>query len=167
MNPDLARVADDLEIRRVLARYCRGVDRLIEETVESCFWPGKDNVVAGGFAGSPRDWVDFTFGRMRQDLITSHQLGQSLIEIEGERAETETYFLSRHAYDEDGDVTVMVVIGRYVDRFEKRAGVWKIAHRTLVFDLRRFDRGALQPKSDEPWPVGRLADDPSFELSLL
>lgn len=171
MNPDLAQVADELEIHRVLARYCRGVDRLDEQFVEACFWPVEDGthtVFAGAFGGTPREWVEFIFKRMRQDLLTTHHLGQSLVEIDGEEAEVETYFLSRHAYDDDGDVTVMVVAGRYADRFEKRAGAWRIANRTLIFDMRRYDRGVGHPKPGEPWsPIGRRADDPSFVLRRL
>lgn len=171
MNPDLALIADELEIRRVLARYCRGVDRLDERFVEACFWPSQDGspaVFAGTFGGTPREWVEFIFKRMRQDLITTHHLGQSLIEIDGGNAEVETYFQSRHAYADEGDVTVMVVSGRYADRFEKRDSEWRIASRTLIFDLRRFDRGLGQAKPGEPWsPIGRRSDDPSFELRLL
>jgi hypothetical protein len=34
----------------------------------------------------------------------------------------------------------MTAGGRYVDRFERRAGQWKIAERTVVVDWQRVDR---------------------------
>jgi hypothetical protein len=38
----------------------------------------------------------------------------------------------------DGSFTVRIV-GRYVDRFEKRNDSWKIAHRTAIFESLRAD----------------------------
>lgn len=171
MEPKLERVVDELEIRQVLAWYCRGVDRLDEELVESCFWlpeAGSSSVFCGDFSGSPRDWVEFVFARMRSDLLTTHHLCQSVIAVEGTEAESESYFLARHAYREkDGvehGVTVMAVAGRYLDRFEKRAGLWKIVRRTVVMDIRQFGREEASPSAV---PIGRKEDDPSYELSFL
>jgi hypothetical protein len=170
MERKLARAIDDLDIRQVLARYCRGVDRLDEELVDSCFWPpeaGSSSVFCGPFQGGPRDWVAFVFARMRTDLLTTHHLCQSLIAIQGIAAEAETYFLARHAYDEQDGVTVMTVAGRYLDKLEKRSGDWKIARRTVMIDLRQFSREGAPTAASSGGAIGRRPDDPSFELTWL
>jgi hypothetical protein len=41
----------------------------------------------------------------------------------------------------DGTVTKDLTFGgRYVDRFERREGVWKIAHRQVIFEWSRIDQ---------------------------
>jgi SnoaL-like domain len=170
MEPKLVRAIDDLEIRQVLARYCRGVDRLHEEMVDSCFWPseaGSCSVFCGPFSGSPKDWIDFVFARMRNDLLTTHHLCQSLISIEGDEAEAESYFLARHVYDENDSVIVMAVAGRYLDKIDRRAGNWRIARRRVMIDLRQFSPAGTKEANSSGAAIGRQPDDPSFELSLL
>jgi hypothetical protein len=167
MDPNIARSVHDAEIRHVLAKYCRGIDRMDEELVLSCFWLPKEassRVVCGPFHGSPKDWVDFVFARVESDLVTTHHLCQSLIVTDADEAEAETYFLARHAYEEDGGATVMAVAGRYADKLEARTGEWRIAHRAVIIDMRQFVRTAA-PAANEI--SKRRADDPSFELSWL
>lgn len=170
MTTNLARAADELEIRRVLARYCRGLDRLDEKLVESVFWPaeagGSQICCDGVFEGTAQDWISSAFERGRSDLSTAHMLQQSLIEIDGDTAEVETYFTLRYVYNEDDGVTTMVVVGRYADVFEKRADSWRIARRAIILDApRHFDRQAAPTAAARP--IGRRDDDPSFQLSRL
>jgi hypothetical protein len=168
MTTNLARAADELEIRRVLARYCRGLDRLDEKLVESVFWPagGPQVYCDGVFKGTAQGWISCAFERGRSDLSTAHMLHQSLIEIDGDVAEVETYFTLRYVYNEDDGVTIMVVVGRYADVFEKRADIWKIAHRAIILDApRHFDRQSAPTATARP--IGRRDDDPSFQLRRL
>jgi len=164
MDANLARMADDLEIRRVLARYCRGFDRMDAGLVESVFWPEATVTCPPPFDGTAKDWIAYVLNRLGGDRLSYHGLQQSLIEIDGNVAEAETYFIARHAYDEDGGLTIMAVLGRYADLFEKRDGVWKIARRAIIMDARHFDR---QPAPSADAPVARRADDLSFVLGRL
>ena len=47
--------------------------------------------------------------------------------------------------DDDGLVVVETFGGRYVDRFERRNGEWRIAYRTVVYDRERFDKVVPAP----------------------
>jgi hypothetical protein len=164
MAPGLARTIQDADIRQVLAKYCRGIDRMDSDLVLSCFWPpnGRSaSVVCGAFQGSPQDWVDYVFARVEGDLVTIHQLCQSLIAIEADEAEAETYFLARHIYEEDGAAAVMAVAGRYADRLEARA------RRDVIIDLRQFGRTDAPASVPSHGVSRRRADDPSFELHRL
>lgn len=57
--------------------------------------------------------------------------------VSGDRAEGEVYSVAQHTFiagDRDVDVTVG---GRYLDKYEKRAGAWKFSKRTIVTDWAR------------------------------
>ena len=65
----------------------------------------------------------------------------------------EIYYQAWHCIPgEDGSKTDFVCGGRYVDRYEKRFGQWKFAHRTEIFDWARTDPASdlffeMQPKA--------------------
>lgn len=54
--------------------------------------------------------------------------------IDGDRAEGEVYVLSYYRYDENGVPMIVVVGGRYLDKYERRDGKWGIAHRVAMED---------------------------------
>ena len=93
--------------------------------------------IAGSFDGSSADFCGFALAICRQVEATHHQLGPVSIELAGDTAFTETYFTSHHRF---GAVPPAgrtphedrFMGGRYVDRFEKRQGEWRIAHRVCV-----------------------------------
>src|SRR3546814_19209297 len=62
-----------------------------------------------------------------------------------------------------GDI---LIGGRYIDRFERRDGVWRIAHRTGLLDWRqdtKADDGQLSQTPLE-WRGRYGADDPSLPV---
>lgn len=138
------------EIRDVLMRYCRGVDRVDLELIRSCYHSD-----AWDDHGSYRGNVDGLLDEIRVDMpktvVTHHFLGNSLIEVEGDRAESETYIVAFHRLPARGDrpETDLTVAARYLDVFERRAGgPWLIARRTVVHSWNRLDLvGATWPGS--------------------
>ena len=128
------------EIRDVLARYTRGIDRMDTELVLSCYHPNAYDD-HGAFQGSAEDFATWVQGVLSYFDTTMHFLGQQLIEIEGERAHSETYCVAYHRRaardDEEGHDLWMGL--RYVDRLERRDGEWRIADRRCVFDWSRRD----------------------------
>ena len=75
---------------------------------------------------------------------THHQLGPVSIELAGDVAFVETYFTSHHRFGEAPPPggrahEDRVAGGRYVDRFERRDGAWRIAERIGVMDFLRYD----------------------------
>ena len=78
--------------------------------------------------------------------------------VDEDLAHVESHVCARHLRDDGDDVLAMeTFFGRYVDRFERRAGEWKIAERvvvhdwdlaepvTLAFPPGRFTEGARGP----------------------
>lgn len=132
-------------IAEVVVRYCRAIDRCDEVLLRSCFHPDATHR-HGGFEGASADFCTLALGLVRALVLTHHQLGPVSIELRGDVAFTETYFTSLHRFGpapppggkphED-----RIARGRYIDRFERRDGAWRIAHRHGVTEWMRYDAG--------------------------
>jgi 3-phenylpropionate/cinnamic acid dioxygenase small subunit len=131
---------DKQAIHEVLMRYCRGIDRCDEELLRSVYHhDATDN--HGQFNGKAADFVPWAIKSLRRDERTTHFLCNELIEVEGDSAHCESYLFAVHRRKtKDRTATTDLTFGgRYVDRFERREGHWKIAHRQVVFEWSRLD----------------------------
>lgn len=135
----LREIIDRQEIRDVLATFARGIDRSDVEMVRSTFWPDgtfdHGRLASGPVEGFLQQMPTWPF------VWTQHHLAQTMYEFAGDVAFTETYCMAYHRRraDESGvekDITIGV---RYLDRFERRDGAWRIAHRVLGWDWNRID----------------------------
>jgi hypothetical protein len=123
------------EITEVIHRVARGTDRLDHDLIVSGYWPdGFDD--HNSFRGGPVEFADWVLTVLPHFQATHHFLGQCRIQVDGDVAHTETYCDAHHVShpDERGTVTDMVLGLRYVDRFERRDGAWRIAKRICAFD---------------------------------
>ena len=88
---------DDRQIRNVLYRYCRGVDRLDLELVRSCYGPeARDD--HGAFKGTVDEFIDWIARLLPRNDVTTHQLTNILIEAHPSTpdvARVEPYHFSR------------------------------------------------------------------------
>lgn len=156
-------------IRDCLYRYCRGIDRCDEEALRSAYWPDATDR-HGAYQGSAQGFIAAALEKLPKAGRMVHQLGNILIELKGEDvAAVETYFL---AFQEEpapeGGTQETLLCGRYADRFEKRAGEWRIAARTVTYDWIRSSPlpGGLAPERfgvRQP-TGGRKPNDPVYEL---
>jgi hypothetical protein len=169
------------EITEVVYRYCRAIDRMDEALLRGVFHPGSQHShfyegpssdpSAPSSADAPGDFVAYAFGLLATYSRTHHQLGNTLIDLTDEnRAGVETYFTAFHlvrprsdplagdqAFDNEMDYFVG---GRYIDRFEKRDGAWKIVHRTGMTDWVRIEPSQSQGFDGIPdETVGKRAPD--------
>jgi len=169
------------EITEVIFRYARAIDRMDEALLRSVFHPGSRH--AHFFEGpssdpaqpsspeSPGDFVAFALGLLSTFSRTHHQLGNTLIQLEGPAsAVAETYFTAYHRLRPRGDPLASpdafdtemdwFVGGRYLDRFELRDGRWKIVERTGMTDWARLEGASSRGLGDvAPETVGKRAPD--------
>ena len=138
-NRALRELLDKQEIHEVLMRYCRGIDRCDEELLRGVYHPdAADN--HGLFVGKAADFIPWALKALERDLSTKHYVTNELIELRGDIADVESYVLAvHHRVAEEGGLVDLIMAGRYIDRFERRAGVWKIADRKVVMDWARID----------------------------
>ena len=141
------------EIREVLARYARGVDRADADLLKSCYHPDAIEEHGGNYTGNAFDYVDGAVPRIRLMGPMQHLLGTSHIEFDGDVAHVETYIWTFARFAGERGSTDTFTGGRLVDRFERRGGHWKIARRRTVFDWNR------DTPTSEGWCTGLF--DPS------
>jgi len=117
------------EITDVVKRLARGTDRLDEAMMASCYHPdGFDD--HNSFRGSGADFAKWVCEVLPHFEATHHFVADPYIRIDGDVAQVDTYCEAHHV----GERTDMVLGLRYVDRFERRGGTWRIAKRVCAFD---------------------------------
>jgi hypothetical protein len=159
----MLQLIDKEAIRTVLGRFCRGVDRGDARALASVYHAGALEH-HGDFAGSAADWMRLALDVAPQHFtVMHHSLGTSNIELMGDIAAVETYFSAGCVMrgETEGAPVATTIHGRYVDRFERRDGEWRIANRVVVKDFREV-RQIDDP--EEKYPLGRWgAGDPVYE----
>ncbi len=136
---DIQRLKDRQAIYDCLMRYSRGVDRLDVELLKSAYHADAtdDHGIFNGNAWEFAEFIgpfDASIGVHQQ----THRVDHALIEFVGlNEARVESYNLTFIDAETDDGMTAAMVGGRYLDRFERRDGEWKIAHRLYVMDWNR------------------------------
>lgn len=161
METRLAELAAKEEIREILYRASRAVDREDVEMMATCFHPdatdyrGVANGPAENTRNSLRDW-GVTVSRHVNTNIT--------IILDGDVARVESYVDAFHYFPEqnNGKGQHEFIQARYLDRFERRNGAWKIARRITVWDTCWIE--PAQPSWIE-FAGGAYVTDKNFILS--
>jgi len=165
MEEALQRLVDEAAIRKVHMRYCRGIDRADFELIRSCYHPDAIDD-HGEFVGGVDGFIDYCRAGLPNFLSTTHFTGNQIIEVDGDVAWGETYARAYHRVPPESEGAPMkdlVVNTRYVDRFERRNGEWKIAHRTVVVDTDRVDIVNEHWVPDSQLRSARDKSDPSYK----
>jgi len=170
------RIADRLQIQDGIHRWCRAVDRLDEAGMRAVFHPDATDM-HGAFNGDVEGLVGWIRSRHAGIPFSMHAVSNILIEFAGpDLALVETYVRTtqrypaeaRQALDQlaggragEGEGAMdLLTCSRYVDRFERRGGEWKIAARTLVADWKQFvPVPQAQPAPPPSQEVGRRDQD--------
>jgi hypothetical protein len=163
LETDLPRVIDEMRSRQQIADlchlYCRALDRVDEALLRSVFHPDSTHH-HDLFQGPSAEFCGYAIELLKTLDRTQHLLGNILIEFSGDVATAESYFLAYHRVaagtrgpgmfaNHDLSIAEDVYVGgRYVDRFERRDGIWKIAHRTGIHEWETW-----QAASDRHFPV--------------
>lgn len=134
---------DRAEIWDAMCRYCRGVDRGDYDLMRTAYHTDAhdDHVDFKGTVDELVAWLEERFAGVDN---SQHFLGNHLVEFAGpDLALVETSFTSRRtrkptdaeqATLKPGDAICRESWGRYVDRFERRDGAWRVARRIVVLD---------------------------------
>jgi hypothetical protein len=165
----LETLLDRQDILDCLTRFSRGIDRFDKAVFLSAFHP--DAIIAAGpFVGGPAELCDWAFalhGGLQK--ATHHNLLNITFDIEGDTAHTESYYLY---VGRNRDDTNWIAGGRYIDRLERREGIWRIALRTNAIEWSGDVPATPIPFADVPGIHGngtpsRDITDPSYQRPLV
>jgi ketosteroid isomerase-like protein len=162
----LRRVIAKDQIREVIGRYARGIDRLDWDLVRACYHPDAIDD-HGVFRGGVDGFVEYFSEGMRDFEQTMHLMVHTLIELaeDIESAVAETYCIAYHRGPGRSGSRDVILGLRYLDRFARRGGVWRIADRTVVLDWSRNDPVERRWRSEVHFSTGtRGRADPSYLL---
>jgi hypothetical protein len=115
------------------------------------------------FVGTGDRFVDWVWQAHAAMERHSHQITNILIELDGDRAASESYVTVALRTKADGEHAVEIVArGRYVDRWARRDGRWAVDHRTFVSDLQTMQDAPALPT--DSGVSRRDRTDPSYEV---
>lgn len=147
LEPRLAYLNDRRDIFEASKRYTRGADRHDKDLVRTAFWP--EATVSYGTPMKLDEFVTWDDSRLAAYAGHQHHITGQTIDIDGTTAHVESYvitFLVPRDKRADGvgpatpgraltSQKSLVGSGRFIERWEKREGEWKILVREYVEDL--------------------------------
>ena len=161
----LLELLDERDIRDVLLRYCRGVDRCDAELIASCFHPDAldDH---GNWVCSGKELPGFLIGKLLPgEASAMHFAGNMRIEVEGDTAFAESYLLAFRAFHRDERPYTRTRALRFVDRLERRQGAWRISERVAVDDWNRVDEVVEEQSEARGFRFGsKSREDPVYAI---
>jgi hypothetical protein len=133
LQRDVRYLMDRQQIYDCIARHARGHDRHDVELLTSTYH--EDGVDEHGYAINPgpryAQWANAVHAAGSK--LHTHNITTHLCEIDGDTAHCESYVLV--GLLDNNENTARIISGRYIDRMERRDGVWKIALRRSTLDL--------------------------------
>ncbi|MDP9820443.1 hypothetical protein J2S59_000252 [Nocardioides massiliensis] len=138
------------------------MDRIDVPLIRSVFHPDAIADYGAMYSGTGYGFADF-IAEVHPPMQThTHHLSNIAVTVDGDVAGSECYVIMRaRTIGADGTAHETVSHGRYVDRWERRDAIWRIAHRRYLHSL------------DELWtastrlfePAGsRGPDDPAYDV---
>lgn len=137
----LQALLDREAITAVIHRRARTTDQRDLEGSLACYHPGgtEDHE---GFDGPVDEYLRTASPAFMADSpveVCSHLIGNVEIDLDGEMATAQCYFICCLTSVEDGLRRSFINAGRYLDEFEKRDGEWRINRRRCLYDWSRSD----------------------------
>jgi len=161
----LLELLDERDIRELLLRYCRGVDRCDAELIASCFHPDAVDD-HGSWIRRGSEVAEYITQRLRPgDASAMHFLGNVRAEVAGDSAIAESYLLAFRAFRRDDKPYTRTRALRFVDRLERRQGEWRIIERVAVDDWNRVDEVAEEQEEARDFRYGsKSRADPVYAI---
>ena len=165
----LEKLLERADIWDCLVRFSRGMDRFDRALFLSAFHPDA-RIAAGPFVGGAPALYDWASALHEQgQSATHHNLLNHSCEVQGDIAHAETYYLF---VGRNRDETNWMAGGRYIDRLERRSGVWRIALRTNAIEWSGLVPSTPLPFAEVPdlhqdGAPSRSQEDPSYRRPLV
>lgn len=126
-------VADQFALQQLAWAYCHAIDRQDFALLRSLYHDDAIDDHGAMFIGGPDDYVAWLPSMLANWAATVHSIANMLFLIDGDDAEGELQTVAYHR-TATAPVREIVAGGRYLDRYQKRDGVWRFWRRSLVLD---------------------------------
>lgn len=127
-------LASRMQIRDVLSRYCHAVDRREFRSAQACFHD-EAQLHFGGYQGSAPGLLSYLESTAGEIETLMHLLGNTSLAADGDQIIAETYCtFYRRARGVAADQASTGML-RYLDRFARGHGDWRIIERRIVLDV--------------------------------
>ncbi len=179
---DTTRIQDRMDIEACLLRYVRGVDRRDWDRVRSAYHTDAYDD-HGNYKGGIDGFIASLIKRHATIEQSMHVVSNIDITFTGpDSAVMEAYFITHQRLSPAaGDARLAYlrgtpiaadqaveteVIGRYVDRMTRKDGAWRIAHRTVVFEVLRGQPAPAGGGLSDQWALSRRDGNDPIEVAL-
>jgi hypothetical protein len=127
-------VRDRLDIMQLHHRYAWALDQRDWSMLERCFTPdgGVDYGDLGGEFQGAAEIAAFCRQALEGLDASQHLIGNTMIELDGDRATATCYFQAQHVFEGAPGGDTYIVAGTYTDVLTRDDDGWRIAHRTLT-----------------------------------
>ena len=134
LEQQLRELLDKQAIHELINAYANAADRHDHAKLRQLYH--EDAIDEHGhFAKGPAmDFIDKLPEIQKAMEILHHNVTTVNLKLDGDRAEGEVYIIAFHKVKDGGKGFDVLIGGRYFDKYEKRAGVWKFSHRSIVAD---------------------------------
>jgi len=129
---------DKMALHELVQNYCRAVDRRDYALLESVYHPDSIDDHSPMFKGSGPEFVRWVPSSVERFELTQHVIVSASFVVDGTIAEGECFIVAYHLRKQEPQRET-IAHGRYLDRYEKRDGVWRIARRSVIYEKDRID----------------------------
>ncbi len=132
--------SDIVELNQLAYRYAAAVDARDVESFVDVFHPEAQMRVYRPGEEAPFTVVEGTEqlrgvpeAMGRRYTRTAHLMTNHLVSVDGDTASGTVLCTARHLHSNDAGGVDLVIVIRYVDRYQRRRGSWRIADREIRF----------------------------------
>lgn len=167
MQMAVRELLDRQAILECLDRYSRGLDRKDLDMIRSAYHSDATDHHGAYGEYDPETLIADWLIRDADRTFSHHLLLNTSIDLDGNEAHTETYFQILVGLKPKPlhDSVLVVSGGRYIDRFERRDGEWRIARRVLVAEF-SASMDLVESSGLLEW-ARRSRQDPAYARPLL
>ncbi|WP_232476202.1 nuclear transport factor 2 family protein [Flavisphingomonas formosensis] len=155
-------VINQAVLRRLVDAYGHAVDRRDYALLRTLYHDDGIDDHSPYFVGAASDYIDWLPSMMANWSATSHVMLSTLFLIDGDQAEGIVNARAWHLTTDHK--REFIAWGRYADRYERRDGAWRFAHRFFVLDsIEDRSVGAVDDFGSTGVAIGAAgADDPTY-----
>jgi SnoaL-like domain len=159
------------DVKNVVLRYCRGVDRMDLAMVRSCYHPDADDH-HGNFAGGVDQALRWVWEVLATYSSTVHLVANMLVEIDPDapdRARCESYGIALHFDGGEGGRRGQSIGFRWIDDLEQRVSAggmieWRFSRRVATTEwIQRYAPDEFSTIPDKFLTGRRDHDDPVYQ----